>query len=85
MVSGFQKRLMSVLWPAFLSAAMIEMLVFALVDPQDLHWAGQRLMLSREAIYTVAFFSFWAIGIVSNGLTALLAMTPEEVNGERGV
>jgi hypothetical protein len=75
-----QQRLMWVVWPAFLAAGVVEVLVFALVDPQELHWAGQRLMWSREAVYTIAFFLFWAIGIVSNGLTALLAMSPEEVN-----
>lgn len=74
------KRLMWVAWPAFLVAAMLEMLVFAMVDPQDLHWAGQPLELSRQGIYTVAFFVFWALTLLGCGLTALLAMTPTEVN-----
>ena len=47
------KRLMWVIWPAFLVAGILEMLVFAMVDPQDLHWAGQPLDLSRQGIYTV--------------------------------
>lgn len=75
-----RQRLMWVVWPAFLAAGVLEVLVFALVDPQELHWAGQRLMWSSQAVYTVGFFLFWAIGIVSNGLTALLAMPAEEVN-----
>ena len=74
------KRLMWVIWPAFLVAGILEMLVFAMVDPQDLHWAGQPLDLSRQGIYTVAFFVFWALTTVASGLTALLAMPPEEVN-----
>jgi len=74
------KRWMWVMWPAFLAAGLLEMLVFALVDPQDLHWAGQALPLSSQGIYTVGFFLFWILAMVASGLTALLAMTPNEVN-----
>lgn len=74
------KRLMWVVWPAFLVAGMLEMLVFAMVDPQNLYWAGQPLEMSRQGIYTVAFFVFWALTLLACGLTALLAMSPREVN-----
>lgn len=75
------QRLMWIAWPAFLVAAITEMLVFALVDPQDLHWFdGHPLALSRQGIYTLAFFVFWALAMVSSGLTTLLAMSPFEVN-----
>jgi hypothetical protein len=37
-------------------------------------------VLSRQSIYTVSFFLFWAISIGSNALTALLAMPSAEVN-----
>ena len=76
----WQQRLMGVLWPAFLAAGMLEILVFALVDPQELHWNGQPLLWSRAAVYTVAFFLFWVIAIVSNGLTTLLSQTADEIN-----
>ena len=74
------KRLMWVIWPAFLVAGLLEMLVFAMVDPQNLHWAGQSLEMSNQAVYTVAFFLFWLLTILACGLTALLAMAPTEVN-----
>ena len=74
------KRLMWVVWPAFLVAGVLEMLVFALVDPQDLRWAGQPLEMSRQGIYTVAFFLFWLLTLLASGMTALLAMSPAEVN-----
>jgi len=74
------RRLMWIVWPAFLVAGLLETLVFALVDPQDLHWAGQALPLSSQGIYTVAFFVFWALAMVASALTAVLAMTPTEVN-----
>jgi hypothetical protein len=80
LVLHLKKHWMSVAWTAFLSAAMMEMLVFALVDPSELHWLGQHITWSREAIYTLAFFVFWAIAIVFNSLTLVLAMTSEEIN-----
>lgn len=74
------KRLMWIAWPAFLMAGILEMLVFALVDPQDLQWLGQPLGLSRAGVYTLAFFVFWVITLASSALTTLLAMSPFEVN-----
>jgi hypothetical protein len=74
------KRLMWIVWPAFLVAGLMEMLVFAMVDPQDLHWFGHPLAMSREAVYTLAFFAFWILALISSALTALLAMSPGEVN-----
>lgn len=74
------QRLMWVAWPAFLVAAVLEMVVFALVDPSDLHWFGTPLPFSREAVYTMAFFVFWGAAMVSSALTTLLAMSPFEVN-----
>lgn len=74
------QRWMWIAWPAFLVAGLMEMLVFAFVDPQNLHWLGQDLDLSRQAIYTLAFFVFWALAMVSSGLSLLLGMSSEDVN-----
>ena len=74
------QRLMWIAWPAFLLACLLEMLVFAMVDPQDLHWFGQPVELSRQGVYTIAFFLFWGVSMVASGLTTLLAMSPFEVN-----
>ncbi|MBL8389179.1 MAG: hypothetical protein JNK17_13290 [Hydrogenophaga sp.] len=74
------QRWMWIAWPAFLVAAVLEMIVFALVDPGDLHWAGNTLGLSRAAIYTLAFFVFWGVTMASSALTTLLAQSPFEVN-----
>jgi uncharacterized membrane protein YcfT len=75
-----QQRLMWIVWPAFLMAGVIEMLVFAMVDPQDLHWFGHPLEMSRQGVYTLAFFVFWVITAIGGGLTTLLSMSPFEVN-----
>jgi hypothetical protein len=77
----WNQKLMWVAWPAFLSACVLELFVFAMVDPHDVHWFGQPLVLSRQGVYTVSFFLFWVISAVSNTVTALLGMPPAEVNG----
>ncbi len=74
------QRWMWIAWPAFLVAGLMEMVVFALVDPADLHWLGAALNWSRPAVYTVAFFVFWGLAMVSSALTTLLSLSPFEVN-----
>ena len=74
------QRVMAVVWPAFLCAGVLEMLVFALVDPQDLHWHGQAIALTRQGIYTLSFFLFWLIAAASSGMTQLLLKPAGEVN-----
>lgn len=71
---------MGIAWPAFLLAAVLEMIVFAMVDPSDLHWVGGRpLEWSRQAVYTVAFFVFWAVTAASSALSVLLTRTPSDI------
>jgi hypothetical protein len=68
------KRLaLQILWPAFIAAGVLELLVFAHVDPADVHTlAGTPVELSRQAVYTLSFFAFWAViaaaGVVSGWL-----------------
>jgi phosphotransferase system glucose/maltose/N-acetylglucosamine-specific IIC component len=72
-------RLMSVLWSGFLASAVLEMLVFALVDPEALRWfGGDVLDLTPRAVYTLAFFAFWAICSVGAALAVLLCAPPRD-------
>lgn len=84
--SAFVKqRALTVLWPAFLMAGVLEMLVFVVVDPGDLHWfGGEALNWSRQAVYTVTFLIFWGVISISGALTALLDTSAEDINAERG-
>ena len=66
------RRLMRIVWPAFLVAAAAELAFFSVVDPLDLHVFGAPLDMSRQAIYTLGFFGFWALGIASSALTLFL-------------
>ncbi len=71
----WSKLIMAVAWPAFLAACLLEAAVFAVVDPLDLSWAGHTLGWSRQAVYTLGFFVFWAACIASS-LTALALVAP---------
>ena len=74
------QRLMWIVWPAFFVAGLVGGVVFAMFDPEDMHWFGQQLSLSRQGVYTVSFFVFWGLTMVSSSLTTLLSMSPFEVN-----
>jgi len=68
-------------WPAFLVAGVLEMVVFAMVDPGDLHtFGGGPVDLSPQAVYTLAFFVFWAATAVAGALTLMLARPAEDIN-----
>ncbi len=80
-LSGFGRRALAVLWPAFLMAGVLEMLVFAFVDPQALHWlGGAPVDLDRTAVYTIAFFMFWVVLGTSGAITQLLLSEPAEAS-----
>ncbi|WP_372527745.1 hypothetical protein [Piscinibacter sp.] len=76
-----KQRALQILWPAFLMAGVLEMLVFAVIDPGDLHWfGGPPVELSRQAVYTLTFLIFWGVIATAGALTALLEMTARQVN-----
>jgi len=76
--------LMGILWPAFLAACLLELVVFALVDPSGLEWAGDRLGWSRQSVHTAAFFVFWGISVGGCWLATLLRLPADEVNRPEG-
>jgi hypothetical protein len=83
-LSGFGQRVVAIIWPAFLMAGVIEMLVFAFADPDDLHWlGGAPVTISRSAVYSLAFFVFWIIVSTAGALSQLLLQEPAEINHER--
>ena len=67
-----------VLWPSFMAACALEMLIFALVDPGDIIWPGSWGHPSSRSVYTVAFFCFWAITIVSTRMVLWLTESDED-------
>ncbi|MDO9095299.1 MAG: hypothetical protein Q8R98_04820 [Rubrivivax sp.] len=81
------RRAATILWPAFLVAAVLEIAVFAFVDPVSLrlplHTAqGAALPLSTTAIYSIAFLVFWACTSAACALTVLLDRSADDINAQ---
>lgn len=80
-LSKFWQRVAGVVWPAFLMAAVLEMFVFAFVDPQDLHWlGGTPVEIARSGVYTIAFVVFWVVISLAGGITQLLMLDSDQLN-----
>ena len=74
-------RALRILWPAFLVAGVLEMLVFAVVDPHDLRWfGGPSIDWPPVAVYSITFLMFWGAIATAGALTALLSLSADEVN-----
>ena len=75
---------MWILWPAFLQACALEVVVFALVDPAELSWRGEALHAPRQAVYTLSFFVFWLLAAAGSALTVLLARPLRALSSRAG-
>ncbi len=76
-----QRRFGSIVWPAFLMAGVLEIIVFALVDPGSLHWfGGTPIELGPTTIYSIAFFVFWVVIAAAGLMTQLLGESEVEIN-----
>lgn len=70
---------MAVAWSSFLCAGVMELLVFAVVDPGDLRWFGAApIELSPQAIYTLSFLIFWGVIALAASLALLLVNLPAD-------
>ena len=74
------QRLVRMLWPGFVVAAVAEAIFFTVFDPFELHFFGAPLELSRMAIYTMGFFGFWGLGVAASMLSQFLERGAAEVN-----
>ena len=74
----YTQRAVQVLWAAFLTAAVAELVFFAIFAPFELHFFGRPLDWSRQAIYALGFFGFWGLGVAAATLSQLLAGTDAE-------
>ena len=67
------QRVLLILWPAFVMAGVLEMLVFAVVDPEHLQrFDGAPLHWAREAVYSVTFLIFWGVIAAASVVTRWL-------------
>jgi len=70
---GRRERALSILWPSFVTAGILETLLFAVVDPATLSWfGGEPVALSRQAVYSLTFLLLWGVISLGCSITALL-------------
>jgi hypothetical protein len=63
---AFRARVLLVLWPAFMMAAVLDAVVFSVADP------GALVAWSPMAVYTVGFLLFWVAIAVASAITLWL-------------
>jgi len=67
------RRIGSIAWPSFFSAAVTTFVFFAIVDPNDLaEITWPHVDVSRKLGYSIGFFMFWACTSASSAFTTLL-------------
>lgn len=74
-------HLAQILWPAFLIAGVLEMVVFALVDPTGLtvgSWAPD-----ARTVYSLTFFLFWGLVALASGISHAMMRQPRSVTLSR--
>ena len=65
----------AVLWPAFLAACLLEIVVFASFDPHDVRAFGGH-DVEAQSVYSIAFFAFWLIASLTSLTTWKLSHRP---------
>jgi hypothetical protein len=66
-------RIFLIAWPSALGAALMEMLVFSVLDPMDIPSVSNAMVVSSQGVYSLAFFVFWAAISFACTLTLFLA------------
>jgi hypothetical protein len=76
------QRIVSVLWPSFLTACAATIVFFVLFDPEQL---GLLLGfdLTRLAGYTGGFFAFWLLTSISSALTCYFRRPCYKINPDK--
>jgi hypothetical protein len=72
-------RTLTILWPSFLMAGVLEGLVFSIVDPRDYHFVHPALALSPQGVYTLGFLLFWGVTASASAMTALLLVEHDDI------
>jgi hypothetical protein len=72
------RKCIAILWPAFILASLMELVVWGFIDPSELRWGLEGLGYTRQAIYTASFFVFWAMSAAACALAVALTVEPPE-------
>ncbi len=74
------RRVINIVWPAFIIGGIANVVFFTMFDPLDLNLYGRQLAGSRLAVYTVGFFCFWAMAAASSALTCFFQRSVGQIN-----
>lgn len=74
------QRAINILWPSFIAAGVATAVFFTLFDPMELQILGQHVEVGRTAAYSVGFFGFWLLGVLSSSLTCFFQRSSAEIN-----
>ena len=67
------QQLISILWPSFVTAIVASGLFFSAFDPKDLVPFNLDLDISELAAYSIGFFTFWIVALISSSGTLYFA------------
>ena len=69
-------HLAQILWPAFLVAGILEMVVFALVDPVGVTIGGWAP--DPQTVYSLTFFVFWGLVTAASAVSHAMMAPPHD-------
>ena len=75
------QRIISVLWPSFLTSGIATGLFFTAFDPQELVLLSGQLEISRIGAYSIGFFLFWLLTSTTCALTCYFQRPCEQIKG----
>lgn len=67
-----KRALMWILWPSFLASAATSILLFAMIDPNQLAMFDRHVPASSVGVYSLWFFMLWACASVSSTISLYL-------------
>jgi hypothetical protein len=71
-----------VLWPSFIVAGIVEIIVFTFFDPRELYLLGYPVSFSTIATYSIGFFALWCICAASSCATRFFQRAGKAINEE---
>lgn len=74
------QRIIQVLWPSFIAAGVMDIVLFTLLDPMALIYRDTPLFATRLGAYSLGFFLFWLFGAVSSALTCYFQCSATQPN-----
>jgi hypothetical protein len=65
-------RILIILWPSFLMAAVLDGVIFSAIDPAEAGLVHLLPGVSPLGVYSMGFLVFWSVIACACGMTALL-------------